>query len=112
MRTETQNLIKKICKTNKYTTDEEYVELYKEMIRYLHTLPETESDEFAHSGYGEMLETCCPPEKIENYERDYYLANYASEEEREEARKMLGLDIEEIIRLNKNPVREKNGEKG
>lgn len=106
MRTETQNLIKKICKTNKGTTEEEYVELAKKATRYLYTLSEEERDEFARLGYGEMLDMCCPMEKIRYYDRDYYLANYANEEEREEAREYFGLDaqeMEKIIRENKDP---------
>lgn len=106
MREKTKELIQKICKTNGKTTDEEYVELAKKATRYLYTLPEEESNEFAHLGYGEMLDMCCPPEEIENYERNYYLANYASEEEREEAKKYFGLDaqeMEKIIRENKDP---------
>lgn len=101
MRDRTKDFIKKINQTNEHTTDEEYTELYYELTKYLYTLPQEEQDEFAKTGYGEMLYMCCPMEKVRNYDRDYYLANYATKEEQEEARKVFGLDIEEIIRLNK-----------
>lgn len=59
----TREFIKRIIGTGKHTTDEEFLQLRRELTAHLETLSEEERDEFAQLGYGEMLEMCCPPEQ-------------------------------------------------
>ena len=60
----TREFIKRIIGTGKHTTDEEFLQLRSELIAHLETLSKEERDEFAQLGYGEMLEMCCPPERV------------------------------------------------
>ena len=53
----TREFIKRILCTDKHTTDEEFLQLRRELIAYLRKLSEKERDEFAQLGYGEMLGT-------------------------------------------------------
>jgi hypothetical protein len=64
MRDKTREYIRRICQINANTTDEECVALLKELDQYLVTLPKDERNEFAQSGYGEMLRMCCPDEAV------------------------------------------------
>ena len=52
--------IKKIKLINSKTPEKEIVNLSNELNEYLHSLPEEERNEFVQTGYGEMLEMCCP----------------------------------------------------
>lgn len=60
MRDKTKEFISRILQTNKDTTDEEYVALRDELNEYLIELPKDERDEFVRTGFGDMLNMCCP----------------------------------------------------
>ena len=52
--------IKKIKLINSKTPEKEIINLRNELNEYLRSLPEEERNEFVQTGYGEMLEMCCP----------------------------------------------------
>ncbi len=60
MMKKTEEFITRILQTDENTSDEEYIALRDELNQYLMGLPKEERDEFLKTGFGDMLNMCCP----------------------------------------------------